>query len=149
MVNFHTSDPAPGAPPAQPTPVILADSSAWIDYLAGTDGRQVRRLASAIADGTVVVGDLIMTEVLRGIRSDAEFALVREAMTALPMVGMLGPERAVTAAQHYRSLRRRGVTVRKTADVVIASYCITEGLALLFTDRDFEPFVEHLGLMRA
>jgi predicted nucleic acid-binding protein len=132
-----------------PLSLIVADSSVWIDYLGGVDAPHVSHLDDAVADGLVVVGDLILMEVLRGIRGDREFALTRETLLALPVVGMLGPERAVAAAQHYRTLRRRGVTVRKSANVIIASYCIAQGLPLLYTDRDFEPFVEHLGLMRA
>jgi predicted nucleic acid-binding protein len=132
-----------------PSPLVMADSSVWIDYLGGVDGPQVARLERAVAEGLVLVGDFILTEVLRGIRDDRTFTLTCERMLALPVVDMLGSGRAVAAAQHHRTLRRLGVTIRKSADVVIASYCIGEHLPLLFTDRHFEPFVEHLGLLRA
>ena len=94
-------------------------------------------------------GDVILVEVLQGFRRDADYAAARRALSQLPSYGMLGLERSHQAANRYRELRKSGVTVRKTIDVIIGSFCIDEGLPLLFSDRDFLPMVEHLGLQSA
>jgi predicted nucleic acid-binding protein len=94
----------------------------------------------------LVVGDVVITEVLQGFRTDADFRKARELMSAFDTVNVLGAERAVRAAENHRTLRRLGVTVRKTIDTLIATCCIDEGYWLLHADRDFEPFVRHLGL---
>jgi predicted nucleic acid-binding protein len=92
------------------------------------------------------MGDLVLTEVLQGIKSDREFRLVRKSLSALDTVQVVNPALAVASARHYRSLRGLGITVRKTIDCLIATWCIEHGVPLLYTDRDYEPFVEHLGL---
>jgi predicted nucleic acid-binding protein len=129
--------------------VIIVDSSVWIDYFNGVDAAETNRLDHLLQDELVGIGDLILAEVLQGFRSERDADLALAAMRALTIFPMLGTERAVQAAANYRRLRRRGLTVRKTADVIIASYCIAEGHRLLFTDRDFQPFVDHLGLQAA
>jgi predicted nucleic acid-binding protein len=129
--------------------VIIVDSSVWIDYFNGVDAAETNRLDHLLQDELVGIGDLILAEVLQGFRSERDADLALAAMRALTIFPMLGTERAVRAAANYRRLRRRGLTVRKTADVIIASYCIAEGHRLLFTDRDFQPFVDHLGLQAA
>lgn len=91
--------------------------------------------------------DLILTEVLRGFRQDADYQTAKRLLTAMTIYGMLGTEQALKSAENFRALRKRGVTVRKTADVIIATFCIeSEQPALLFFDRDFVPYVEHLDL---
>lgn len=126
--------------------MILVDTSVWIDYFNGRGTPQTEKLDALLGIEPLGIGDLILTEVLQGFRSDADFRKAKELLTSLTLFEMLGVENAVRSAEHYRTLRKRGLTVRKTADVIIATFCIAENHTLLFADRDFEPFVEHLGL---
>ena len=97
----------------------------------------------------IATGDLILTEVLQGFGSDRDFNQARKLLTSLIIVNLAGQEIAIQAARNFRALRALGITVRKTIDAVIATRCIETGLALLYNDRDFDPFVEHLGLRSA
>jgi predicted nucleic acid-binding protein len=126
--------------------VILVDSSVWIDFFRNTPTPQAEWLDAHLGDEGLVVGDLILAEVLRGFRDDRGFNEARRMLSRLEQVVLCGEELAVEAARNFRRLRARGVTVRGTIDVVIATRCIADGLRLLHSDRDFDPFVEHLGL---
>ncbi|HEV7167270.1 MAG TPA: PIN domain nuclease [Micrococcaceae bacterium] len=126
--------------------MIIVDSSVWIDFFNGTDSAEADRLDSLLGVDPIAVGDLILTEVLQGFRADQDFDRVRSGLLTLTVYPMLGLDAAVRAAENYRTLRKQGLTVRKTADVIIASFCIEHGHSLLFSDRDFLPFVERLGL---
>ncbi len=126
--------------------MIVVDSSVWIDYFGGCVNAATDRLDSALEEGAVVTGDLVLTEVLQGFRHDRQHATARAALLSTTVVPMLGVANALAGAENYRTLRKRGVTVRKTIDIIIATYCLTADLPLLFTDRDFAPCVEHLGL---
>lgn len=126
--------------------MILVDTSVWIDYFNGTANVQTDRLDEALAAGDVLMGDLILLEILQGIRSDRDYRVTSEALSKLGMVELFGRRMAMQCADNYRALRKKGITIRKTADVIIASYCIAHDLPLLFLDRDFRPFVDHLGL---
>ena len=129
--------------------MILADSSVWIDYFGGTASPQTDALHGFLRREEVVLGDLIAVEVLQGIRDDREFREVRARFAAFQMIAISTPATATMAASNYRTLRANGVTIRKTIDTLIATRCIAGRLPLLFSDRDFEPFVEHLGLVDA
>jgi predicted nucleic acid-binding protein len=129
--------------------VILVDSSVWIDYFRGTVTPQTEKLDSLLGVEPIATGDLILTEVLQGFTSERDFNQARTLMTSLVIVDLGGREVAIQAARNFRTLRALGVTVRKTIDTVIATRCIESGLALLYSDRDFDPFVEHLGLQSA
>jgi predicted nucleic acid-binding protein len=129
--------------------VIVVDSSVWIDYFNGVNNAMTDHLDQLLGAEPILVGDLILTEVLQGFRRDADHRAAREAMTVFPVESMVGPARAVRAADNYRLLRSRGVTVRKTIDVLIGTFCLEDSHQLLFNDHDFEPLVEHLGLQRA
>ena len=129
--------------------MILVDTSVWIDYFNGRDTPQTETLDALLGAEPLGIGDLILTEVLQGFRSDADFRTAKALLTSLTFFELLGAENAIRSAQHYRALRQGGVTVRKTIDVIIATFCITGNHALLFADRDFEPFVAHLGLIPA
>ena len=129
--------------------MVLVDSSVWIDYFNGTETRETDVLDGLLGTEPVALGDLILAEVLQGFRRDADYRTARELLEGLPVLDLLGRERAIPVVDRYRSLRKRGITVRKTTDVVIASFCISERLPLLYSDRDFDPFVEHLGLKQA
>lgn len=126
--------------------MILVDSSVWIDYFRGAETPQVELLDGMFGRTPLAVGDLIVAEVLQGVRDDKEFNLVRRTLDAFARVEMGGYELAVEAARNYRKLRVKGLTVRKTIDCLIATRCIEDGLTLLHADRDFRPFVDHLGL---
>jgi predicted nucleic acid-binding protein len=129
--------------------VILIDTSVWVDYFNGQETPQTSLLDDLLGNEPLAIGDLILAELLQGFRSDADFHTARELLTALTIYELLGVENAIGSAQHYRLLRARGVTVRKTTDVIIATFCIRRSYPLLFSDRDFLPFVEQLGLSDA
>lgn len=129
--------------------MILVDSSVWIDSIRGIPTPQTARLRELDGDPRLAVGDLILAEVLQGSSDDIRFARHFRILTSFPIIDIAGRDVAVQAAQNYRALRARGVTARGTIDTLIATRCIMDGHALLFSDRDFAPFVEHLGLRDA
>lgn len=129
--------------------MILVDSSVWIDYFNGKPTWQTDLLDEYLSSVPVVMGDLILTEVLQGFRSDKDFQTARTFLEALPFRQMGGYPVALQSAQNYRKLRKTGITVRKTIDVIIATFCILEGLTLLHDDRDFDPIASHLDLETA
>lgn len=126
--------------------MVLVDSSVWIDYFNGVPTSETDRLDALLGQDVVATGDLILVEVLQGIRNDSDFRAVKRALSEFPSFDLLGRERADRVAMRYRRLRRNGVTIRKAVDVVIASFCVDEGIPLLFSDRDFLPMVKYLGL---
>ena len=126
--------------------MILVDSSVWIDYFRGVSTPECERLDVLLGSEPVAIGDLILAEVLQGFAVEREFNQARRLLTGLHVRTLGGREIAIRAARNVRALRARGVTVRKTIDTVIATHCIEHGVALLYSDRDFDPFVEHLGL---
>jgi predicted nucleic acid-binding protein len=129
--------------------MILVDSSVWIDYFRGTGTPQCEKLDALLETENLVIGDLILTEVLQGFSAERDFNKAKKLLTALQIVDLGGQEVAIQAAKNFRTLRSLGVTVRKTIDTIIATRCIESNFALLFSDRDFDPFVEHLGLRSA
>lgn len=126
--------------------MVLVDSSVWIDYFNGAPAAECDVLDGLLGRELVLMGDLILTEVLQGFRTDAGYREARDLLEPLTLCRLGGRTVALAAADNYRYLRTRGVTVRKTIDVIIASYCILHGLELLHTDRDFDAMVQHLGL---
>lgn len=126
--------------------MILVDSSVWIDYFNGTVTAQTEKLDQLLVREPLAIGDLILTEVLQGFVEERDFNTARKMLTSLTVVELAGQEIAIQAARNFRALRKAGVTVRKTVDTVIATWCIENGFDLLHNDRDFEPFVKHLGL---
>ncbi len=129
--------------------MILVDSSVWIDYFRGTPTPQAEKLDSLLGSEPVMTGDLVLTEVLQGFGSEHDFNQARKLLTSLVVVDLVGQDIAIQAARNCRALRALGITVRKTIDTVIATRCIASGLTLLYSDRDFDPFVQHLGLRSA
>lgn len=127
--------------------MILVDSSVWIDHLRNTVTRQVSHLRALISeDEELLVGDLILCEVLQGLGTDTEAQLVEAALREFEIVSLVDAELAVKAAANYRSLRGRGFTIRRTIDLIIGTFCIERGHALLHDDRDFGPMEQFLGL---
>lgn len=129
--------------------MILVDTSVWIDYLNGVRSKHTDALDSGIVEGIVAMGDLIFLEILQGIRDDREYLTTRQTLMTLDRLEMFGPDMPEKCAENYRALRKKGLTIRKTTDVIIATFCIKRRLPLLFTDQDFLPFIEHLGLLSA
>ena len=126
--------------------MILVDSSVWIDYFRGSITSQTEKLDQLLGSEPLAIGDLILTEVLQGFTDDRAFNEARKMLTALTVVELGGQEVAIQAARSFRVLRNLGVTVSKTIDTVIATRCIESGYDLLHSDKDFDPFVKHLGL---
>lgn len=129
--------------------MIVVDSSVWIDFFNGKNTPDVETLDNLLGFQEVATGDLIVLEVLRGFRSDKDYTIAKNHFSSLIQFNMLNSELALTAADFYRKLRKKGITVRKTADVIIATFCIANGHSLLFSDSDFQPFADHLGLRSA
>jgi predicted nucleic acid-binding protein len=129
--------------------MILVDSSVWIDYFRGVATPQTEMLDSLLGTEPVATGDLILVEVLQGFAGDRDFNRAKKLLTSLIVVDLGGREIAIQAAKNFRALRAMGVTVRKTIDTVIATRCIVNGFKLLYSDRDFDPFVQHLRLRSA
>ena len=129
--------------------MILVDSSVWIDFFNGQTTAETDFLDVTIETGSVIVGDIVLMEVLQGLRSDREFERALRLLSLLPQLTIIDQASAVAAARNFRRLRALGVTVRKSIDTLIATRCIVDGLPLLYSDRDFEPFRTHLGLLSA
>ena len=126
--------------------MILVDSSVWIDFFRGRDTAQVNRLDALFAEERIFVGDLILTEVLQGFRTDKDFNEARKTLETFPTLELAGSDVALAAAKNFRALQALGFTVRKTIDTIIATRCIHSGFRLMHADRDFDAFEKHLGL---
>ena len=129
--------------------MIVVDSSVWIDFFNGVSSPEVERLDGLLGVTPLAIGDLILVEVMQGFRNERDVATARQLFRSLALLPMLSGSNAWKAAENYRQLRSRGITVRKTIDGIIATACIEANLPLLFSDRDFLPYVEHLGLEAA
>lgn len=129
--------------------MILVDSSVWIDYFRGAASLETDRLDRLLAEELVAIGDLILTEVLQGFGRDRDFDAARKLLTSLTIIELGGAKVAIRAARNFRKLRAVGITPRKTIDTIIATCCIEKDLPLLYSDRDFDPFVDRLGLRSA
>ena len=126
--------------------MIVVDTSVWIGHLRNQQSAPVNELRALENFGDILLGDLVLLEILQGARDERHSARMSTALRQFPIATMLGADLAVTAAGHYRTLRGLGFTIRKTADLIIATFCIAHGHSLLHDDRDFEPFAEHLSL---
>lgn len=129
--------------------MIVVDSSAWIGLLRGDRSPPVDRLRELEETQNVLVGDIVLLEILRGARSDQQALAIETRLRRFAVARMLSPVLARQGAAHYRNLRARGITIRKTPDLIIATYCIANRHRLLHQDRGFDPFAEHCGLLIA
>jgi predicted nucleic acid-binding protein len=129
--------------------LILVDSSVWVDYFRGTITPQTEKLDSLLDSEPLAIGDLILTEVLQGFAGERDVNEATKLLISLTVVELGGQDIAIQAARNFRVLRGLGITVRKTIDTVIATRCIESGYDLLYSDRDFDPFVKYLGLRAA
>jgi len=127
--------------------MIVADTSVWIDYVKGIDASHTNILDHELIYNRVVTGDIIIAEFLQGFKNDREYLIAKQIMDNLEYRDFLEKEIAIQAANNYRKLRKQGITVRKTIDVIIATFCIENGLPLIHNDRDFDPMEEILGLI--
>ena len=126
--------------------MIVVDSSVWIDYFNGVENRETALLDDFLGEELIVIGDLILAEVLQGFRSEQDVRKARAALDTLVLEPMVGRDIALKSAGNYRALRARGVTVRKTIDMLIGTFCMENGHRLLHRDRAFDPIEKHLGL---
>lgn len=126
--------------------MIVIDSSVWIDYFNGKVTKQTNLLDSLLGSEPIIIGDIILTEVLQGFQRDRDFNKAKNLFSSLIFRQMLGKELALQSAENYGVLRKKGVTIRKTIDVIIATFCIANDLPLLHSDRDFRPMEKHLNL---
>ena len=129
--------------------MILVDTSVWIDYFRGFVTPQSEKLDTLLGVEQLFTGDLILTEVLQGFVSERDFNQARKLLASIPLVPLVSEDIAIQAARNFRKLGTIGITIRKTIDTLIATSCIEKELALLYSDRDFDPFVQHLGLRSA
>jgi len=129
--------------------MILVDSSVWIDYFNGVQNTQTNTLNDALGLKPIAIGDLILTEVLQGFREEKHYKTAKLLLEDLIIFDLVGKEIAVKSTDNFRFLRKKGITIRKPVDVIIATFCIERKLPLLFIGKDFKPFVKHLGLSAA
>jgi predicted nucleic acid-binding protein len=127
--------------------VIVVDSSVWIDFLNGRNAPHVRRLRAVLGTDEVIVGDLMLCEVLQGLGSERAAQEIEALLRRFEIVPMAGDSIAVAAARNFRSLRSRGITIRKTIDLLIGTWCIENRRPLLHNDSDFHPMARYLGLI--
>ena len=129
--------------------MIFVDSSVWVDYFNGTQSAETDCLDSLLGKEPVGLGDVVLLEVLQGFRSEQDYKIAKDLLTALTVFTLGGQEMAIKSADNFRLLRKKGITVRKTIDVLIATFCISKNLPLLHSDKDFESFHQHLKLDNA
>ena len=126
--------------------MIVVDTSVWIDYIHGIEASHTNTLDHELEHSRIITGDIIITEFLQGFREDSAYKAAKELMESLEYYDFLGKEIAIQAAQNFRILRKKGITVRKTIDVIIGTFCIENGFELLHNDKDFDPLEKYLGL---
>ncbi len=126
--------------------MIVVDSSVWIAAFRGIVTPQSMRLKTISRARDILLGDIVLLEILQGAQSDGNAANLQKRLAPFQVVPMLSPDIAIKAAANFRLLRSRGITIRKTADLIIGTYCMEHGHSLLHADRDFNPMAEHLGL---
>lgn len=124
--------------------MIIVDSSVWIDYFSANASPASKMLDELLGVKPIAVGDLILTEVLQG--NDSDYQTAKTLFEHIDRLNMLGGDMAIKCAENFRALRKKGGTIRKTADVIIVSYCIENNLPLLFSDKNFKPLVEYMNL---
>lgn len=129
--------------------MVLVDTGVWVDFFNGKVTDKTEKLDHYLSSTVIVVGDLILAEVLQGFRNDKDYRIAKSLLTELELVQLCNSDLAIKSAQYYRGLRKQGVTIRKTIDCLIATYCVETKTPLLFSDRDFNPWVAHLQLKDA
>jgi predicted nucleic acid-binding protein len=126
--------------------MIFVDSSVLIDYFNGKENWQVEKLDEMLGKEVLVLGDYVLVEVLQGFKSDKDYSIAQNVLSSFPCFSICGEEIAIKSANNYRILRKKGITVRKTIDVIIGTFCLENDFILLHNDKDFFPLERHLGL---
>lgn len=126
--------------------MLVVDTSVWVDYFNGVENPQTNFLHNVLDATPILIGDLILTEVLQGFRYDPDFETVRRTLGRFTQANMVDTALAVQSARNYRFLRQKGITVRKTIDSLIATFCVENEHELLHNDNDFDGYEKHLGL---
>lgn len=126
--------------------MIVADTSVWIDYVRGVDASHTNMLDQELMKNRIITGDIIITEFLQGFRNEKDYQAAKKIMDSLEYHDFLGKEMAIQSAQNFRQLRKHGITIRKTIDVIIATFCIENGFELIHNDRDYDSMEKVLGL---
>ena len=126
--------------------MILVDSSVFIDYFNGKNNWHTDELNSLLGNELVIIGDYILAEVLQGFRNDKDYKIAKEIMQSFPCFNICNEELAIKSADNFRYLRRKGITIRKTVDLIIGTFCIENDIELLHNDRDYEPMGQYLNL---
>ncbi|MCU0977529.1 MAG: PIN domain nuclease [Steroidobacteraceae bacterium] len=126
--------------------MIVVDTSVWIDYFNGVPTPQAGVLDELLGTRVLAIGDLILAELLQGFATEQDARRALALLEPLEFLAMGGRDVAIQSAAHYRRLRRSGVTVRKTMDMLIGTYCLMHDHEILHSDRDFDVLAKHLGL---
>jgi predicted nucleic acid-binding protein len=126
--------------------MIIVDSSVWIDFFFNIDNHHTKWMSHAVGKTDLGLTSITLCEVLQGVRHDSQFRGFCEDLQRFPIFDICSTALSIQSASNYRTLRKRGLTVRKTIDCIIATFCIEQGYELLHKDRDFDPFETHLGL---
>ena len=126
--------------------MILVDTSVWISYFNGIDSPECDVLDRALDEGIAAIGDMVFLEILQGFKNDKDYKNTKQQLLKLDQYELFGHHMVEKCAKNYRLLRKKGITIRSTIDVIIATFCIENKLSLLFSDRDFLPFIQHLKL---
>ncbi|HCY77200.1 MAG TPA: VapC toxin family PIN domain ribonuclease [Ignavibacteriales bacterium] len=126
--------------------MIFVDSSVLIDYFNGKENWQVEKFDEILGSEIVVIGDYILVEVLQGFRNDKDYETAKNVLKSFPCFNICGEEIAIKSANNFRTLRKKGITIRKTIDIIIGTFCIENELILLHNDKDFFPLEKHFGL---
>jgi predicted nucleic acid-binding protein len=126
--------------------VTIVETSVWIDFLNAYQSEQTLWMRRNLRRGDLALTDLILTETLQGVRGEGKYFGALNELLEFPVIETAGHQLAIASAEHYRWLRKRGITIRSTIDCLTATFCIREGHRLLHNDRDFVPFEKHLGL---
>ncbi len=129
--------------------MIIVDSSVWIDYFTGKNTSGAEKLDALLGDELIAIGDLMLVEVLQGFRTNKDFRQAKQLLLSISVVNILDTTIALKSAANFRTLRKKGITVRKAIDTIIATYCIENKLSLLHSDKEFQPFHQHLKLKNA
>lgn len=129
--------------------MVLVDTSVWTNYFQGIYSIQGDRLDILLDSERVATGDLIITELMQGFRTKRQVADAQQIISRLEYFNLVGKDIAIKAAENYRFLRKKGVTIRKAIDVIIGTFCIENRIKLLHSDHDFEPMIEYLDLTTA
>ena len=126
--------------------MILVDSSVFIDYFNGINNWHTDELNDLLGNELVITGDYILAEVLQGFRNDKDYKIAKEIMQSFPCFNICNEDLAMKSADNFRYLRRKGITIRKTVDLIIGTFCIENDIELLHNDRDYEPMGQYLNL---